>query len=125
MGADIGDYRIFGFTDRMAAGLSVTHEPATPYFFIHEYKKFRAPEADPLGQLLATMPVSQTLNNDGKQIYGCYVVANIWYFVLLNGKSYEVSQGYDASGREEIRKVWSILEETKIRIQARIEQRMR
>jgi hypothetical protein len=30
-------------------------------------------------------------------LYGCYVVGRNWFFLVLNGKEYDVSLAYDAT----------------------------
>ena len=94
-------------------------EPVRPFFFIHEYKQLKVGSPDPMGQVLAAMLAAQTQNDDGQPVYGCYVVANAWYFVLLDGKTYAFSQGYDVMDKTELQTVWSILSETKLRIEKR------
>ena len=113
--------------ERTASGLidgliaSGEAAPEIPYFFIHEYKKLQGYDADPEGQLLIAMVAAQRLNDDGLPLYGCYIVGSYWRFVLLEGKEYAVSQGYDATDAEELRIIWSILQHTKRIIEERVE----
>jgi hypothetical protein len=95
-------------------------DPETPFFFIHEYKRSQGFDADPEGQLLIAMVAAQHLNNDGQPIYGCYIVGTYWRFVLLDGKQYAVSQGYDATDPTELRIIWRILHHTKQIIEERV-----
>ncbi|MCS7085137.1 MAG: hypothetical protein NZ534_03545, partial [Bacteroidia bacterium] len=120
LSAVVGEYRIYGYVDWMAARKSPSNTPLEPYFFVHEYKKFRATEADPLGQLLAEMLAAQTLNTNGRTVYGCYVVSNFWHFVVLEDYGYATSQGFDATDQEELARIWSALTEAKMRIQQTI-----
>jgi hypothetical protein len=101
----------------VASGLD---QPEAPYFFIHEYKRARAPEADPQGQLLITMLAAQHLDPESDPLYGCYIVGRIWTFVYLTGRTFAESQGYDASDPGELRTVLAILHDTKRRIEARV-----
>ena len=101
----------------VALGLS---QPETPYFFIHEYKRARAPESDPQGQLLVTMLAAQHLNSANEPLYGCHIIGRFWTFVYLTGRTFAESQGYDASDPGELRTVLAILHETKRRIEARV-----
>ena len=94
--------------------------PETPFFFIHEYKRSQGFDADPEGQLLIAMVAAQHLNNDGQPMYGCYIVGTYWRFVLLEGKQYAVSQGYDATDPTELRIIWRILHHTKLIIEERV-----
>ncbi|MDW8334208.1 MAG: hypothetical protein RMM53_08345 [Bacteroidia bacterium] len=120
LSAVVDGVRLTGKPDFMVA--TGAGEPEKPYFFLHEYKQLRVGSPDPLGQVLAAMFVAQTLNNDRQPVYGCYTVADIWRFVLLNENCYSVSQGYDVSDKTEIEIVWSILCETKKRIEQRVQE---
>ena len=95
-------------------------DPEMPFFFIHEYKRSQGFDADPEGQLLIAMVAAQHLNNDGQPMYGCYIVGTYWRFVLLEGKQYAVSQGYDATDPTELRIIWRILHHTKLIIEERV-----
>jgi hypothetical protein len=79
--------------------------PEIPFFFFHEYKKSQGTDADP----------------EGQPLYGCYVVGSYWRFVLLEGQTYSVSQGYDATDAGELRIIWSVLMHTKQRIEERVQ----
>ena len=94
-------------------------EPVRPFFFIHEYKQLKVGSPDPLGQVLAAMLAAQTQYDDGQPVYGCYVVADYWRFVLLDGKTYALSKAYDITNTQDMEIVWSILAETKLRIEKR------
>ncbi len=87
-------------------------QPKHPYFFIHEYKKEHDSSGDPLGQLLVTMVAAQKLNNDGKPVYGCYVMGRLWFFVVLNGQDYAGSLAYDAT-KDEIKEIFCLLKKMK------------
>jgi hypothetical protein len=97
-------------------------KPEVPFFFLHEYKRSQGTEADPLGQLLIVMVAAQRLNADGQPLYGCYVIGKFWHFVLLEGQTYSVSQGYDATDAGELRIIWSVLMHTKQLIEERVRQ---
>jgi hypothetical protein len=120
LSAIIGEFKIEGKPDWMVA--TGTSDPENPYFFLHEYKQIHVGSPDPQGQVLAAMIAAQALNHDGRPVYGCYTVAQYWSFVLLDGPTYSVSQGYDATDKDEILIVWSILQETKIRIERLVAQ---
>ena len=66
--------------------------PKQPHFFLHEYKPEKRRDNDPLGQLLIAMIVSQQVNADEKPVYGIYVNGRNWFFVVLEGKEYAISQ---------------------------------
>lgn len=76
--------------------------PEIPYFAFQEYKREKASDdcpahGDPGGQCLAAMLAGQTLNGNLSQpMYGCYVVGQNWYFLMLLGKEYAISAAYSA-----------------------------
>ncbi|MEM7535418.1 MAG: hypothetical protein AAF639_24795 [Chloroflexota bacterium] len=71
-------------------------EPEVPIFAFTEYKKEVDSSGDPAGQTVAAMLVAQQLNQQEIPIYGCYVIGQNWYFVVLEGKHYTISQSYSA-----------------------------
>ncbi len=77
---------------RLAKGRQKTIKP---YFFIHEYQQERKDHSDPKGQLLAELLAAQTNNNDQHPLWGCYVVGRNWFFVVLYGNKYAVSNAYN------------------------------
>ena len=90
----------------------------TPYFFLHErtaarYKREKKYSGDPIGQMLGGMLIGQEKNNDNKPIYGCYVQGRFWFFSIMEGKNYVVSQSFDASSVDDIHKIIFILKKIK------------
>ena len=71
--------------------------PKRPFFCLHEYKPEKRASDDPMGQTVIAMVAAQKSNDDGKPIYGAYVVGRNWYFVVLHEKAYAVSLEYDAT----------------------------
>jgi hypothetical protein len=114
-----GDLKSDGQPDFVVA--SGTYEPEQPYFFLHEYKRYKGTEADPLGQLLIAMIAAQNDNNNGLPIYGCFVAGATWTFVLVEGNQYSTSQSYDAKDENELIIIWNILHHTKIIIEDRVQ----
>jgi hypothetical protein len=93
--AQVGEYLLTGRPDGMVA--SGYREPEIPYFAFQEDKKEKDPNGDPAAQALAAMVVGQTLNEEYKHVlYGCYVVGQNWYFVVLDGRQYAISPAYSA-----------------------------
>ncbi len=77
--------------------------PRKPFFFLQEYKPEKGPHNDPLGQLLIAMVDAQILNKAPKKpIYGCYNIGRLWFFVLLEEKTYSVSRAYDATQEDDM-----------------------
>lgn len=92
--------------------------PKIPYFCLHEYKQENRRDNDPLGQLLIGMVASQAKNNnDGLPIYGCYVSGRNWFFVMLLGNQYCLSNAFNASDND-IFKVFAILKKSKSLVDA-------
>ncbi len=93
-------------------------EPQSPYFCLHEYKKERGADNDPLGQLLIAMIVARALNGDEKPIYGAYVSGRNWFFLALIGNKYCISNEYVAT-RDDIFDILKIMKKLKILINKR------
>jgi hypothetical protein len=68
----------------------------SPYFFMHEYKREKKYSGDPIGQMLGGMLIGQAKNKNGKPMYGCYVQGRFWFFCILEGKEYVISQPLNA-----------------------------
>ncbi len=107
----VGEYQLFGKPDGIVS--AGRREPETPYFAFQEYKKELDPNGDPAGQALAAMLVGQSLNDDpSKPVYGCYVNGRDWYFMVLLGKEYSISQDFSAT-TDDIFKVFATLKALK------------
>lgn len=87
--------------------------PQKPFFFLQEFKQSLKRNNDPLGQLLIAMLCAQILNNDQKNIYGCYVLGESWYCVVLAGKEYGVSLSYNVTKKNEFQQLIAVLKEQK------------
>ncbi len=95
--------------------------PVDPIFFLQEYKPKKNPSGDPLGQLLIAMLATQQLNNDTeKPLVGCYIVGQLWAFVVLKGNDYTVSSDYDATDALKLSTIIGILKKIKIMYEIRI-----
>ncbi len=109
----VGDVELGGKPDSVIA--SGRWEPDVPYFCFQEYKKEKDPDGDPTAQALATMVLAQELNGGKHPIYGCYVIGRNWFFMVLQGKEYGISQNYSAT-KDEIFDIFRILKGLKQRI---------
>lgn len=87
-------------------------EPEIPFFCFNEFKKETETKGEPAGQALAAMLVGQALNERQQPMYGCYIIGRDWYFMVLEGKNYCISQGFDAT-TEHINKIFAILKALK------------
>lgn len=95
----VDDYELRGIVDGiLAAG---HYEPETPYFCLHEYKPDEPPRRDdPRAQVLVAMLVAQAGNADNGPVYGAYVSRRTWYFLVLQGRDYAISQDYSCAKAE-------------------------
>ena len=88
--------------------------PRNPFFFMQEYKPEKHSGNDPLGQLLMAMVYAQTQNKDSeRELYGFYTLGRLCFFVVLQGKNYAVSRAYDATQKDDLTAMVTILERVK------------
>ncbi len=94
--------------------------PEIPLFFIQEYKPESSPSNDPIGQLLVEMVACQNLNQTPDEpLYGCYIIGRNWYFVVLQGKEYAISNTYNAT-TSSIFEIVAILKKVKMLFEKKI-----
>ncbi len=106
------EVELSGVVDWMLA--SGRQVPTNPFFFLHEYKKEKGTDNDPVGQLLASMLTAQYLNEDKeKTIYGAYIIGKDWYFMALAGKQYAISFPYNAMEMNKLEFIYAILKRVK------------
>ncbi|TAD99722.1 MAG: hypothetical protein EAZ97_08095 [Bacteroidetes bacterium] len=105
--ATIGDWLLNGVFDLIVS--KGEQHPKKPYFFLHEYKQERKKENDPLGQLLAAMIVAQSKNEKDIILYGSYIMGRYYYFVILKGKEYGVSNSLNAADIDDLFKIFSMM----------------
>ena len=98
LSVEVDNYILSDWVDGMIA--SGFRSPKKPYFCLNEYKKGTDPNGDPRGQALISMLVSQKLNDSKFPIYGCYVIGRNWYFMVLSGKSYAISNDFSCVNDE-------------------------
>lgn len=110
LSGEIDGEMVSGEVDFMIA--SGKFAPKAPYFCLHEYKKEKGADNDPLGQLIISMMTAQALNNEAYPIYGAYVAGRNWFFLTLKGRNYCISDEYVAT-REDIYKIYGILKSLK------------
>ncbi len=106
LSATINEIEMGGIVDmEIAQGWE---KPIKPYFFLHEYKQEQGGKGDARAQLLAAMLVAQALNKDEKPVFGVYLVAASWRFVVLEGKEYAIYR-LDATKKEDLDQIFSML----------------
>ena len=107
----VGEYELYGEPDALIA--TGRYSPHVPYFCLHEYKRAYEPKGDPAAQALAAMLAAQALNPHQHPIYGMYVVAEKWYFMVLDSHAYGISFGHNAF-KDEIFAIFKILKALKV-----------
>ncbi len=118
--AKVNEIKLSGVVDFVIAkGID---EPEKPFFFIHEYKQEKKHANDPLAQLLSAMLAAQALNDENMPLYGCYVLGRFWFFVVLEGKDYAVSNAFNASD-DDIFTIVYLLKEAQSRILKRLKKK--
>ena len=90
-------------------------EPREPRVFLHEYKREIEATGEPVGQLLVAMVGAQRQNVESFPLYGCYVLGRNWFFVVLDGKQYAVSNAFNAT-EDDIFRIYSALYEVRQRV---------
>ncbi len=84
-----------------------------PCFYFHEYKRKKNKADDPIAQVLIPSLIAQAINNDFMPIYGCYVIGEMWYFMLVNGREYAIDKGLNALKSDELGQIYLILKKVK------------
>ncbi len=103
--ADYKDYTISVDVDLMMASTKGLNTPKKPYFFLQELKKGKKSANDPEAQMLAAMLAAQLLNDEPHAIFGGYVVGRFWFFAVLEGKNYTLSQALDITKVADLQQV--------------------
>ncbi len=111
LSGEIDGQLVSGEVDMMLA--SGKFQPEAPYFCLHEYKKEKGGDKDPLGQLIIAMMAAQAVNNDTNVIYGAFVMGRFWYFLTLKNREYCVSDAYNAFRDDDIFTIFKILKKLK------------
>jgi hypothetical protein len=109
----VGKYTISVIVDLMLAAVLGKGTPKHPYFFMQEMKKEKRYQSDPEGQMLAAMIAAQEMNKNGKPLYGGYVIGRNWFFGVLEGKNYMISNAYNATKETDLREIVFILRRLK------------
>ncbi len=113
MSGEVDGIKISVKVDAMVASPTNANRPKIPYFFLQEFKRSLGDDHDPEGQMLAAMILAQTLNNDKKTLYGCWLQGKFWNFTTLINRNYCVSKTYDATNMEDLRQIVFILRKLK------------
>ena len=55
------------------------------------------------------MLIAQSLNKNGKPIYGAEIIGQNWKFVIMHGRDYCISRSFDSIDREDLLDIVAIL----------------
>jgi hypothetical protein len=88
-------------------------EIQSPYFCFHEYKRKKRNADDPVAQVLLGMLIAQEINKNGKPIYGCHIIGEFWFFMILQGKEYAIAKALDATDEKDLQQIVLILRKFK------------
>jgi hypothetical protein len=83
-----------------------------PYFYWHQYKKHK-PTQDPFVQVLLAMLIAQEKQVQKQPLYGCAVIDENWYFMVLDNKTYSVSTGIVSTNPDGLQTILLILRKFK------------
>jgi hypothetical protein len=115
---DNEDIKLSGKPDSLIA--SGRRSPKIPYFSFHEHKPETEGGGDPAGQVLAAMLVGQAKNKEyDKPMYGCYVIGQNWYFLVLENKKYTIAPPFAATSKE-VFDIYRVLKTLKAMIEERL-----
>jgi hypothetical protein len=101
----------------------------TSYFYFHVepkqnldkgggYKRKLNNTDDPIAQVLIPSLIAAELNQDNQPIYGCHVVGEMWYFMLVNGREYAIAKGIDATDKKGLERIFLILKKVRTIIES-------
>ena len=87
--------------------------PRYPYFFLQEFKQEKKKSLDPEAQMLAAMLAAQVLNKNENPLFGGYIIGRNWFFGVLEGKTYTISNAFNATEEADLRSIIFILRRLK------------
>jgi hypothetical protein len=115
---DNEDIKLSGKPDSLIA--SGRRSPRIPFFSFHEHKPETEGGGDPTGQVLAAMLVGQAKNKEyNAPMYGCYVIGQNWYFLILENKKYTIAPPFAATSKE-VFDIYRVLKALKNNIEERL-----
>jgi hypothetical protein len=120
LSATVNEINLSVVSDCLVATPLKFNTPKKPYFFLQEYKKGRGEAKDPEAQMLLAMLIAQSKNQDNLPLYGSYVIGSTLYFTTLINNQYCSSRLFDASDREDLLNIVSMLRQLKDLILNRI-----
>jgi hypothetical protein len=113
LSTEINDYQLSVVCDCMVAASTIFKTPAHPYFFLQEFKKAKGEKRDPEAQMLLAMLAAQKSNNDGKPVYGGFLIGSIWRMATLVDNQYCTSRQYFATNKDDLIRIANALKNLK------------
>ncbi|MFK7903597.1 MAG: hypothetical protein AB8B69_00655 [Chitinophagales bacterium] len=111
----INDIAIHGKADMIiATGRDI---PESPYYFLQEFKKEKANSGDPVAQMLLAMLLAQQQNDNAKPLYGSYINGRMWFFSVLVGNTYSLSDSYIVTHMDDLQQILRMLKRLKKKIE--------
>jgi len=110
--AEVAGVKINVIVDLMIAQ-GVRDYVKKPYFCFHEYKREKKYNDDPIAQVLLAMLAAEKNNNNGKPLYGAYIIGRNWFFMVMENKKFSISEAFDCTNKDNLYKIISILRKFK------------
>ena len=117
--ATVDDHFLKVKADMMIA-TGILERAETPYFYFQEYKKLKDPKGDVTAQLLEACLIAQEKNKNGKPMYGCTVIGKYWEFLILEHRTYCISDSYDCTKHADLMQIIAILRKFKEILETRL-----
>ncbi len=117
--ATVDNYFLKTKADMMIAK-GILERAETPYFYFQEYKKVKEPKRDVTAQLLEAFLISQENNKNGKPLYGCTIIGKAWDFMIMENRTYCISQTYDCTKTDDLMQIIAILRKFKEILETRL-----
>lgn len=117
--ATVDNYFLKTKADMMIA-TGILERAETPYFYFQEYKKVKEPKGDVTAQLIEAFLISMEKNKNGKPMYGCTVTGQIWEFVIMENRTYCISQYYDCTKNDDLMQIIAMLRKFKEILETRL-----
>jgi hypothetical protein len=117
--ATVDNYFLKTKADMMIA-TGILERAETPYFYFQEYKKVKEPKGDVTAQLIEAFLISMEKNKNGKPMYGCTVTGQIWEFVIMENRTYCISEYYDCTKNDDLMQIIAMLRKFKEILETRL-----
>jgi hypothetical protein len=105
LSAEVDGYQLSVICDCMVAASTIFKTPIHPYFFLQEFKKAKGEKRDPEAQMLIAMFAAQKANNDGKPIFGGFLIGSVWHLATLKDREYCTSRPYYATDKDDLQQI--------------------